>query len=510
MYKKVGKLPGITIIQGAHYATLFILILVTAWLRLANLGYSDYQGDEIKALEGPVQGQSLVESLLAQRKGPLQFIIAYLVRLIHPSLTNEFLTRLPFATAGILSVYFFYRLVELHYGRKIAIYASVLLSINGLFIGLTRIVQYQSLVILFSVLALYSFSQALKSRRWAKAGIYAGFLFWVVAILAHYDGIFIAPAAIYLLVRWYTSQTGLPIRARLKHLLIPAALSGLLLGMFFIPYFLELGDRTMQYWLERITGEDTQNRVSSSLITFKLYNPLLSTYFYIVVGIFSLFQLRKTLPVWLWFLFPWIILEGMIANPGTHIYTYIIPACILVANGVSVFEQFCRRLLGHRVGKILVTGGMAVTMLFLFSVSHLIFVDHTPEYPLENRRILFWTIGVPDRKFHAWIFGFPYYRHWEQIGEFIRSAENNRYYATNEKESLSDYYIPSRFDINQSVYYIHIYHPQNFHAEMSNKKIRYWTKNYPPVKMFENEGRTVAEIYQMPEGTLKEIRKQGY
>jgi hypothetical protein len=35
-------------------------------------------------------------------------------------------------------------------------------------------------------------------------------------------------------------------------------------------------------------------------------------------------------------------------------------------------------------------------------------------------------------------------------------------------------------------------------------------KNYTPVKTFENEGRTVAEIYAMPAGNIEEIRNQGY
>ena len=35
-------------------------------------------------------------------------------------------------------------------------------------------------------------------------------------------------------------------------------------------------------------------------------------------------------------------------------------------------------------------------------------------------------------------------------------------------------------------------------------------KNHPPVKVFQQQGIPVAEIYWMPAGTLDEIRAAGY
>ncbi len=487
-----------------------ILILVTAWLRLANLGYSDYQGDEIKALAGPIQGQSLTNFLLEQRKGPAQFILTYLINFVHPSHANEFLTRLPFALAGILSIYFFYRLVFLLYGKKIAIYAALLLSINGLFVGLTRIVQYQPLVILFSVLALYCITLALDSPHLSISGLYMGMFFWAAAILSHYDGVFIAPFALYLLGRWYAAHTELPASFRRRHLAVSAGLGVLLLAAFYIPYFIELRNSTIEYWLQRLAGEDEPIGTPSSLFTFQLYNPLLALYLYIFSAGMSILRIRKTMPVWLWFLLPWLILEGFIADPGTHIYTYILPATILVAFGFAVLESLVRRLVGERTSFALTAGGAALAITFLSAVSHLIFIDHTPEYPWEQRRILYWTVGAPDDEFRVWAFGFPYNRQWEAIGEYVASNGNNGYYSTNENKSISGYYVPYVFDINQSGYYIHIYHPQSFRDKLADDKIRYWTKNYPPVKTYLNEGKTVAEIYDMPPGNIGEVRSQGY
>ncbi len=140
-----------------RFFPLLFLAFVTFWLRLNNLGYSDYYGDEIKAMWRPASGQSAIEYLYAQKKGPTEFLVTYLVRFIDPSYSNGFLLRLPFTLAGILGIYFFYRLVEMHFGKKIALYSTLLLSVNGIFVGLMRYVQYQSFVILFSLLAPPSF-----------------------------------------------------------------------------------------------------------------------------------------------------------------------------------------------------------------------------------------------------------------------------------------------------------------------------------------------------------------
>lgn len=493
-----------------HLIALVCLILVTAWLRLANLGYSDYQGDEVKALATPLSGQNLTAFLLEQRKGPVQFLLTYVIKLAHPSLSNQFLTRLPFALAGILAVYFFYWLAALLYDRNIGLVAAFTLSLNGLFIGLSRIVQYQALVILFSILALYGFSLAIHSSRWRVAGIYAGFMCWAIAILSHYDGIFIAPFALYLLARWFSADSPLSKASRWKHAALAASLFALALALFFIPFALSLGENTLAYWWTRIGGEETQAGIPSSLFTFRLYNPLLTIYLYAILGVLSLFRLSRTYPVWLWLAFPWLVLEVLIADPGTHIYTYLLPAALLAAFGVDVFRSLLSRLAGARAGKTATIGGLAAALVILAGIGHLIFIDHTPEYPWEERRILFWSIGSPDPQYRMWAFGFPYNRRWEEIGNFVTTSENNGYYATNENKSIAGHYIPYPFDINRSGFYIHIHHPQSLRDRLADDKIRYWIKNNPPVKTFTRAGRTVAEVYVMPAGNIEEIRQQGY
>jgi len=114
---------------------LIIVFLLASLLRLVNLGYSDYQGDEIKALYLPKGGQSFYEFIMEQKKGPLQFFITYVIKFFDSSYENQFLVRLSFAVAGILAVVFFYKLVKIHFGEKIAFYSSLFFATNGLFIA---------------------------------------------------------------------------------------------------------------------------------------------------------------------------------------------------------------------------------------------------------------------------------------------------------------------------------------------------------------------------------------
>ncbi len=495
------------------WVPLLFLVFVTLWLRLANLGYSDYQGDEIKALWRPGAGQSTIDFLYSQKKGPIQFFVTYLVRFFDPSFSNELLQRLPFALAGILAIYFFYRLLKMHYGKKVALYASLLLSLNGIFIGLMRIIQYQPFVILFTILALYCFSLALDNERWRIRGIYLGVFFWTASLFTHYDGVFIAPFAFYLLIRWYAQNQDMPAGVRLRHLILPFAVSGLLLAIYFIPYLITLPENIKVYWTQRITGEgSTDKRERSSVLNFELYNPLISIYIYPILAALSLPRIRKTYPLILWFALPAALLEFAIYDPGTHIYTYLMPAIILLAFGLEFLESAVTRLLGALWGRWLAIAGISLLFLSLAGIAHLIFVDHTPEYPYEKRGILFWTIGGGEkvRDYKLWTFGFPYNRRWEEIGEFVTSTENNGYYVTNENVSISVYYIPLKYFVERAGHYIYIHNPQSFKSWDSRDKVQYWRAKHEPVKVLTNGGRVVAEIYYMPTGSLEEIKAEGY
>lgn len=503
------------------------LIFITLWLRFANLGYSDYQGDEIKALYLPKYGQSIIDFFLSQRKGPLQFIMTYITKLFDPLYTNEFLNRLPFAVSNTLAIFFFYKLVKRSFGSKIALYATILLATNGIVLAFARIIQYQSLVILFSVLALYMFSLAASEKNWKSAGIYFGMIFWTLSILSHYDGIFIAPLAIYFLYKYWRENTYLTKAQKIADIAFASLISAALLLTFYLPFVLSIGEATKAYWLDRLAGGS--QKISSSIITFKVYNPKFMFYIYSLMFAVSFVRFKRTWPVFVWLLFPFIFMEIVANVPGTHIYTYLIPASILAAVGIEVVENTVSKIVGSKYGLYLNTIGLATFFVFVFYLSHKVFVDHTREYPWEDEEFLVWKLRRPNPIFHLSMFGFPYYRHWEEIGEYVTSGENkaswdkshdiffdsrsepnNTFYSTNERNSISRYYIPFQKDTDSAGHYIYIYNPQSFTIKTDNEKANYWMANYRSIKTFSNNGKIVSEIYYMPAGDLNTLRQSGY
>ena len=119
-------------------------------------------------------------------------------------------------------------------------------------------------------------------------------------------------------------------------------------------------------------------------------------------------------------------------------------------------------------------------------------------------------IEKPNQAYTVRLFGFPYSRDWEEIGEFVTSTDETGFYASNEKKSLASFYIPQTFYISGAGYYIHIYNPQSFKEKVEKKKIRYWTDNYDPIKVIEKNGRVLVEIYDMPPGTFDDLKREGY
>ena len=496
------------------YITFSILTSVTIWLRLVNLGYSDYQGDEIKALFLPTIGQSLINFIFEQRKGPVQFFITYLIKFLDPYYLNEFLVRLPFAISGILSVIIFYKLIEKHFGHKLALYAAFFMSTNGLFVAFSRIVQYQSFVILFGVLSLYFFTLAIKEKKWMILGLYLGMISWAVSMLAHYDGIFIAPFVLYLLFVWYKNFPEVTTKTRLAHLALSSLLVAGIVLSFYVPFFLSVSDKTKDYWLDRLEGGE--GKISSSIITFKAYNPKLVFYFYSLLVLFSVYKIyykhvwKKSWIFVVWFLFPWIIFELVANIPGTHIYTYLIPLFVVLAFGIETIEAFLTKIFKLNVGNVISIIGLVILFSFTSYLSHVVFVDHSREYPWENEKFLVWTLYKPNVIFHLSMFGFPYYRHWEEIGNFVTKSRNNGFYSTNERKSIARYFIPFAKDTDSAGHFVFIKNPQTFANEILQEKALYWSKKYKPDKIFYNNGREVVNIYYMPSGNINTIKSMGY
>lgn len=517
---------------------LLIVLLISGVLRFVNLGYSDFQGDEIKALFLIPSDTTITDFLLSQRKGPVQFLITYLIKLIDPYYLNQFLVRLPFALAGFFSVWVFYRLLNKYFTPKISFYASLFMATNGFFVAFARIAQYQSVVILFAILTLYLLTLSIETPKSTSRTKYfvLAFVSWAISILAHYDGIFIFPLVLALCIKWLmvVRQANQPI---FRTLFLAGSLYLLLLLIFYLPFVYSITQDTLGYWEGRLSG-DVSSKMSSSYYLFTVYQPIYVVHFYLglfLAGViaFIIFVVSSLLPrfrriknllsdskvvtdfktiflVLFWFMLTFAFWEFLVSIPGTHIYNYLLPTFVFMGIGLFFIENIWVYLISKHL-KFLKIGPKDLFILIFFTFlslqSYYIFVDNTQEYPWEQEKFLFWTLPQPTPTFHLSMFGFPYYRDWEGISKFISNYPEVTAYSTNERESISRYHIKLPKDTTRAGFFVFIRNPQSFTNQILNEKALYWANNNAPVYTLSRGGNELVNIYLMPTGTLAELEK---
>jgi hypothetical protein len=154
--------PGVG--QGwAEGAALALLLAVTAGLRLIDLNWSEFQGDEARVvLRAMAALQGADGALAAHRKVPGEILVTYLFAGSLGQIV-EGVARLPFALAGVGAVLAFFVLARGLLGSAAALAAGLLLAVNGYFVAFGRILQYDSLAFFLGISGLiccWRFGQA--------------------------------------------------------------------------------------------------------------------------------------------------------------------------------------------------------------------------------------------------------------------------------------------------------------------------------------------------------------
>ena len=282
--------------------TLALTFVYAAYVRFQDLGYSEFQGDEILTLDftrNHFQG-GFLRYLLTRNKGPLQYIVNALNYSIFGNF-NEARIRLPYAIAGTLFVVaVFYLTREIAGSNWAGIAASTLAAINGLFIAFSRIAQYQAFVQLLltvTILVLVKTASArtdlARGHSDANSEMLAGALFGL-ATLFHYDALtFLAFACFYFGKRLLNTLTGLrhsgsvPVpakevpkqiwddfRKRVKEAFAFFALFLVVTGSFYVPFFLQpSAEGTSNYLQRRVLGGGFMPRTLYTKILMKFYMP---------------------------------------------------------------------------------------------------------------------------------------------------------------------------------------------------------------------------------------------
>ncbi len=208
-----------------------LIVLIACLLVLSNLGTSEFQGDEVMALlTGGSTMQGNDEAIFFHRKGPAEIVLPGALWVLSGTVT-EWSARLPFALAGILAVIACYILARRAFGEWAALAAAALLALNGYLVGFSRIVQYQSVVLLVTVLAILCFY--LSSRRDMHRYQILGAAFVAAGLLAHYDGIFVIPPVVFL---YLTTGGRSWWRRNWRAILLAVLVGGGLAALFYVPF----------------------------------------------------------------------------------------------------------------------------------------------------------------------------------------------------------------------------------------------------------------------------------
>lgn len=458
--------------ENIHRFHILVVFLFSIFLRICNLGFSHFYGDETKTLYLD-KSVPAIKFFFQQRKGPVQFLVAWLIEKITGG-HHELLVRLPFALFGIFSVVILYFLMRKVFHRKspfLSLYSTWLFSVSGFFIAFSRTAQYQSAVIFFSLLSFF----LIKDKKVLLSGIVMG-----IALLCHYDAIFfLVPTLVDLIITYKNNLK------KTFTFLAPLLITS---GIFYIPYFLlgYFSDRTSNYIIRRLLG--TNFLPNNSLYTYQIYNPSILYLLVFLPLVFLAIKFRHIfkselkiilIEIFAWFLVPFITLEFIFSNPGTHIYTYILPLIILTSYGTEIGIES----INNKLYKKLSLGLLHVVIMWISITAAVTYVPSLNKgYP--------WNANLKKNQYQLFLYGFPYNRGWDQAREFISSKERKSTFFTNDNITIGEYYLrPLSAEKETPQYFLLVYRNQQF-SEYESKILKTGTYN------------KVKDIYVLNEKTM--------
>lgn len=286
-----------------HWWLFGLILLIALFLRLFNLGYSEFQGDE--ALAMLTAAEAIIgheDALFLRSKGPAEVLLPLMIWQLTGTIT-ETTARLPFTISAMFAIVTIY-LLGLTLAQKqwpdqptsaqqIGLLAMGLFSINGFMVAFGRIVQYQALVVWMSSLAFLLIIYWRKSSQ--KRLVFMAGLCLGTGLLAHYDAILVVPAILWLFIYPTAKQTlqrssKLAVLKSARFALLSSIhniptififISGMLLTAlpFYLPYSLDpQANRAGAY-----VGDRIGNELRNNLPDFFHFNSFYSSFYYIVL-----------------------------------------------------------------------------------------------------------------------------------------------------------------------------------------------------------------------------------
>ncbi len=470
------------------------LLLIGGFFRVGNLGYAEFQGDEARAaLRAAAIIQGYDDVLLIHKKGPTEILLPTVIYSLTGHL-NETTARLPFALANLAALFAIWLLGWRLFGPVAGWAAAFLLAFDGYFIGFSHIVQYQSIVILVSALAVLIAYRLLRQPEALARYLLLAAILVATGLLSHYEAAQAAVPVGFLLLAllWQQPRQWL----RLVIATLPAVIvGGILLAIFYVPFVLHPNFQATYTYLvdRRVGGAFPYNNLADFFLRSAVYN---STYYvllmiglavvallwayqrylprvwYAIAGVLVLAIIAVTfwradgltigatdlmvvpfvlalllvwllprLPVeerllWLWFGAPLLVAFFFTEKPRTHIYIFFTAWALLVGMVIAYGWQMLRQRAGATVA---IGAGFATTLIatVVFGTYAYWYFVHSGVEVLQNwqtqRPAGYWVpYSEPDNKA---IFGFPLSNGWKVVGTLYATGQITGDYETNEKEA---------------------------------------------------------------------------
>lgn len=465
---------------------LLLLLITQGYFRFKNLGYSSFSVDEVNVML-PFKNKDAIlnqKFLDKNKKGPIQFFIPKLMGLTGTGVYDELGHRLPFAVAGFLSiVVLFFVVRELTHSSSAAFIAASIYGVNGLTIALTRIVQYQSLNMLFSLLALLAFIYYTKTHKLYFALV--GGLLFSISFLTHWDAILFAPLLAYLLVS----------KKNIKHILATGLLIIVLCGSYALPFYIHMRGSTdkQSYFSNRVglTTKKLDARLTKLRFTYELYNPFMSFYV-LIIGTALCILLIKSFPHYLlWHVGTILFYMLLVKSAGTHIYNIVISFSICMGLVLGLVQKRLPSILA-----VLPILPFLPLLGFMMHQSNILFIDHKREYPWETEII---TKKYVTKKYQAsdipnYKLGFTYFRDYELVrGELEQRFPDYAAYTfvTNDYKGVLRYYFDLNHKPTNKMFVIGVKNPFTFVTD-------YRFSEYKKTALFNvrnDYGHTVMRVY---------------
>jgi len=422
-----------------------LLLIFTGILRLYGLGYSEFHGDEVmitgrsvalcKVISAPVN----LGILLVHIHPPVEIIfpVPFLLSLG----VTEFTARLPFALAGIASVYLSYRVGNMLYSKRVGLISATLLCFCGFHIMFSRIVMATSIELMFVLLTVFFLTQATDDSHdtsglsWVLFGINLG-----LCLLTQYHTLLLLPSIVYFLRTDYGNDWWKKdgVRRAIKTIFMVSA--PFYLVYFSAPLFFPQIGSTLgaNYIFQRGLGE------TGIHITYYIRSLInyCSVYYLLLVATGLLLSLRffddlRVQFCWIWFLSFLIPFLFFIRAPVVvYIMDGVPPMLILASIGLHSLISRDITISKRRWGKV-------ITLSILSSVI-LIATLHIYNYTIQPGAVQSYPLSITYQIEGAHYR--PYKTGWKAAGWFVReNSSPSDLYVSDGEGFVTRYYTNRRY-----------------------------------------------------------------